>query len=379
MKHTDHTLDSIIEEMIDTVKHSKDEVFEIAEESRKEYARLSNELEILQEEVITVIDEGDLLDKKTKLARRRLYEVNKHFYKHSEEVIKQAYDQTSDLQTKLEITRDKEKNLRARRDDIELRLKAIEQMLARAEGLVGKISIVLNYLDVDLKEVSDLIHDAYEKQEFGLKIIEAQEEERRRLSREMHDGPAQMLANIMLRSEIVDRTYKKGDIDSAVAEMRNVRSMIRDSLHEVRRIIYDLRPMALDDLGLIPTIKKYIDTLDSQHQNIHFRYQATNERLHSNYEVALFRLIQESIQNAIKHAEASKITVELNIENDKVMAVITDNGKGFNQSEKKEKSFGIIGMHERVDILGGEIKITSEEGAGTEVSIIIPIEKKENA
>ncbi|MGN8647391.1 sensor histidine kinase [Gracilibacillus sp. HCP3S3_G5_1] len=375
MKNTDRTLDYIIDEMIDTVKHSKDEVFEIAEESRKEYETLSNELAVLKEEVTMIIAEGDLLEKKARTARRKLSEVSKNFRKYSEEDIRQVYDQAHQLQTDLLVTRDKEKVLRERRDEIELRLIAIEQMVERAEGLVGKISIVLNYLSEDFKEVSDLIHDAHLKQEFGLKIIEAQEEERRRLSREMHDGPAQMLANIMLRSEIVDRTFKKGNVESAVMEMRNVRAMIRESLYEVRRIIYDLRPMALDDLGLIPTIKKYISTLEDQHPNIRFKYHSSNERLHSHYEVALFRLIQEAIQNAIKHAEAEQIIVQLEITKKEAIATITDNGKGFEQSEKKEKSFGIIGMHERVEILGGDIKINSKIGTGTKISIVIPIEK----
>ncbi|WP_163578987.1 sensor histidine kinase [Gracilibacillus saliphilus] len=378
MKHTDRTLDYIIDEMIDTVKNSKDEIFEIAEDSRKEYQTLEQELAVLKEDVALVIDEGDALEKKVKLARKKLAEVSKNFKKYSEEKIREVYDQAHQLQTDLVVTRDKEKMLRDRRDEIELRLKSIEQMVERAEGLVGKVSIVLNYLNEDFQEVSDLISDAYEKQEFGLKIIEAQEEERRRLSREMHDGPAQMLANIMLRSEIVDRTFKKGDVDGAVREMRDVRVMIRDSLYEVRRIIYDLRPMALDDLGLIPTIKKYIRTLEDQHPNIRFQYQSSDERLHSHYEVALFRLIQESIQNAIKHAEAKLILVELDISCDRVVATITDNGKGFEQSEKKDKSFGIIGMHERVDILGGDLDITSKQGAGTRVNITIPLEHDNN-
>ncbi|WP_058306677.1 sensor histidine kinase [Gracilibacillus massiliensis] len=376
MGNNDRTLNYIIEEMIDTVKNSKDEVFEIAEDSRKEHENLNKELSILKEDVALVIDEGDQLDKKTKLARKKLSTLSKNFHQYSEQEIRKAYDHAHQLQTELVVKRDKEKVLRERRNEIELRLKAIEQMVARAEGLVGKISIVLNYLSEDFKQVSDLIDDAKEKQQFGLKIIEAQEEERRRLSREMHDGPAQMLANIMLRSEIIDRTYKKGDIDNAVQEMRGVRKLVRDSLHEVRRIIYDLRPMALDDLGLVPTIKKYISTLEDQHSNIHFTYKSSDERLDSQYEVALFRLIQESIQNAIKHAEASEIKVNLDITCDRIIVGITDNGKGFEQSQKKEKSFGIIGMQERIEMLGGDIRINSKVGEGTQVFFKIPLNQE---
>src|SRR5699024_6679201 len=96
--------------------------------------------------------------------------------------------------------------------------------------------------------------------EFGLKIIEAQEVERLKLSREIHDGPAQMLANILLRSELVNRTFRSGDVDGAIAEIKSDRKMIRSSPYEVRRIIYDLRPIAPHPLGLSPTIKKHVAT-----------------------------------------------------------------------------------------------------------------------
>lgn len=377
MVNNDRKLDYIIDQMVNTVENSKDEVFGIAEDSRRQYESLSKELAILREAIKETIKKNEELDKQSAESRKRLAEVSRSFSLYSEETIKEAYDTAHKYQAALHVNRDKEKILRKRRDEIEIRLRSIEQMVERADGLAGKISVMLNYLNDDFKHVSDIIQDAQAKQQFGLKIIEAQEEERRRLSREIHDGPAQMLANIMLRSEIVDRIYRKGDLESAVAEMRNVRFLIKESLQEVRRIIYDLRPMALDDLGLIPTIKKYISTLTDQHkdQKILFSHTGSSERLPSQYEVALFRLIQESIQNAIKHAEATEIKVRLEIALHKVIALIADNGKGFDQQQKNENSFGLIGMHERVEMLEGEIRIKSQLGKGTNVMIKIPIKK----
>ncbi|MFC4403521.1 sensor histidine kinase [Gracilibacillus xinjiangensis] len=373
MDNWDRDLDYIIQEMIDTVKNSKDEVFNISEESRKEHERINKELEELKQKVSLTIEEGDQLEKKAKAARKKLSVVSKNFSVYSEETIREAYDNAHKVQSDFVVKRDQEKALRERRDELELRLKSLEKMVERAEGLMGKVSIVLNYLSEDFRHISDLLQDAQEKQAFGLRIIEAQEEERRKLSREMHDGPAQMLANILLRSEIVERTYRKGDTDCAMKEMKSVRSLIRSSLQEVRRIIYDLRPMALDDLGLIPTIKKYIDTLEEQHSNIHFQYRSMDDRLPSQYEVALFRLIQESIQNAIKHAKAERIDVKLEITDKKVLALVNDDGVGFDRENKKDNSFGIIGMHERIDMLGGDLRIKSDIGKGTKVFIIIPI------
>lgn len=373
MVNRDRQLDYIIDEMIDTVKKSKDEVFLISEDTRKEQEKLHKELMKLREDVHVVIEESENLEKRAAEARKHLSKVSKNFDKFSEEEIRQAYDQAHKIQTELTLKRDKEKLLRERRDEIELRLRSLDQLVERADGLAGKISVVLNYLNEDFRHVSDIIQDAQEKQEFGLKIIEAQEEERRRLSREMHDGPAQALANILIRSEIIERIYQKGDMDNALKEMRDIRKLIRDSLYEVRKIIYDLRPMALDDLGLIPTIKKYIATLEPQHNNIRFIYKGSSERLDSKYEVALFRLIQESIQNAIKHAEATEILVKIEILKDRVTAVIVDDGNGFDPKERRDKSFGLMGMHERVEILEGKLKVSSSKEAGTKVIIVIPI------
>ncbi|PWU69639.1 sensor histidine kinase [Gracilibacillus dipsosauri] len=375
MENLEHDLDSIIEEMIETVKNSKDDVFDITEESRKEYEALTKELATLKKQVAKTIEEGNELERKSSLARKKLSEVSRNFATYSEDAIRNAYDVAHQIQSEFIMKRDKEKSLRHRRDEIELRLKTIEGTVARAENVMGKISIILNYLSEDFKHISDILQNAQEKQAFGLKIIEAQEEERRRLSREMHDGPAQMLANILLRSDIVERAYRKGDVENAMSELKSTRVMIRDSLHEVRRIIYDLRPMALDDLGLVPTIKKYIATLEDQHGEIYFTYRAPEERLAGQYEVALFRLIQESIQNALKHAEAPRIDVKLEIMKDQATVLIRDNGKGFDQSLKNEKSFGIIGMKERIEMLSGKLEIKSELGKGTQVLMRIPITK----
>src|SRR5699024_2880801 len=106
-------------------------------------------------------------------------------------------------------------------------------MIKRAEGLASKIVVMLNYLNEDYQDVIHMIEEAKEKQEFGLKIIEAQEEERKKISREIHDGPAQMLANILLRSELVDRAFREESTESALSEIKSIRKMIRSSLYEV--------------------------------------------------------------------------------------------------------------------------------------------------
>ncbi|MBP2241969.1 two-component system sensor histidine kinase DegS [Cytobacillus eiseniae] len=369
------SLDFILEKMIDTVGISKDEIFRIGEQCRTDHMTLSDQLKEMKEQVTKTIAEGDRLEVQTRFARKRLSEVSMHFKDYTEVEVREAYEKAHQLQMDYSMNQQLEKQLRDRRDDIERRLVGLQETIERAEHLISQITVVMNYLTSDLKQVGEMLEDAKMKQEFGLKIIAAQEEERKRLSREIHDGPAQMMANVMMRSDLIERVYREKGSKDAFTEIRDLKKMVRNALYEVRRIIYDLRPMALDDLGLVPTLKKYLQTTEEYHKKIKipFLNMKAEKRLPANYEVALFRLVQESVQNAIKHANATEIQVKLEIDRTKVTVVIKDDGKGFNPSEKNKDSFGLIGMKERVELLEGELSIDSKIGKGTIVLIQVPI------
>jgi two-component system sensor histidine kinase DegS len=368
------SLDQIVQKMIETVDHSKDEIFHIGEQSRKEHDRLLEELRETKENVHRLIDQADQLEAKVRLSRKRLSEVSKNFSNYSEAEIRNAYEKAHTLQMELAMIREKERQLRLRRDELERRIAGVKETIERADHLIGQITVVLNYLNGDLRQVSELIEGANQKQEFGLRIIEAQEEERKRLSREIHDGPAQMLANVIMRSDLIERIYRDRGAKEAIKEVRDLKQMVRSALYEVRRIIYDLRPMALDDLGLIPTLRKYLQTIEEYHRTkITFKNIGECQRLPNRLEVAIFRLVQEAVQNALKHAEATEIQVKIEVNRQNLLVVVKDNGKGFDPNEKKEKAFGLIGMKERMDLLEGQMTIYSRKGIGTIVSMQIPL------
>jgi two-component system, NarL family, sensor histidine kinase DegS len=368
-------LDKIVEKMIDTVQHSKDEIFRIGEQSRQEHERLLQEL--LEVKMLTkqTIEEADKLEIQTRLSRQRLAEVSKDFSLYSEEEIREAYEKAHELHMELAMVREREKQLRLRRDELERRLVGLKETIERAEHLVGQITVVLDYLNSDFRQVGEFIEGAKQKQEFGLKIIEAQEEERKRLSREIHDGPAQTLAHAILRSDFIEKVLKDRGIEAAIAEIRDFKKMVRSALYEVRRIIYDLRPMALDDLGLIPTLRKYLQTIEDYNREITVSFVHIGEevRLPARMEVAVFRLVQESVQNALKHAEATEIQVRTEMNNNQLLVMVKDNGKGFDTTVKKENAFGLIGMKERVELLQGTLTIRSKIGFGTTIFIRIPL------
>lgn len=369
-------LDAILEKMIVTVEESKHEIFEIGEKCRQDYETLVKELDEIKAAVSVVIQQTDELETKSRFARLRLAEVSRHFRDFSEQQVQEAYEKAHMIQTQLSMNRQREIHLRERRNELERRLHSLKDTIERANHLISQTTVVLNYLTSDLRNISEAIEDAKHKQEFGLRVIEAQEEERKRISREIHDGPAQMLANMLIRSDLVEKIYHERGVEEALEEIRNLKELVRGSLKEVRRIIYDLRPMALDDLGLIPTLRKYLSTVENYNQNTTITYTHLGEerRLPTNYEIAVFRLVQESVQNALKHSKATEIQVKTELRKNSFIAIVKDNGVGFDVNSIREGAFGIVGMRERVGLLNGEISIHSKIRAGTLVIIQIPLQ-----
>ncbi|MCL6573896.1 MAG: sensor histidine kinase [Bacillus sp. (in: Bacteria)] len=369
------SIDEIREEMIETVTFSKSDIFQIGEQSRLDYENIINELKNCKQMMTKLMNEGELLEQQVIQARNTLSEVSLNFKNYGEADVRDAYEKAHQLQMELSINWQYKKQLLDKRDDLEKRLIGLNETIDRAEQLISQISVVMNYLTSDLKQVGEVLENAKAKQDFGLKIIEAQEEERKRLSREIHDGPAQLLANVILRSDLIERVYHEIGVNEAFSEVQSFKEMVRSALYEVRRIIYDLRPMALDDLGLVTTLKKYLQTIEEYNNNskIEFVNMGLERRLPTKYEVALFRMIQESVQNALKHADADEIKVRLEITNVAITVLVKDNGVGFDPGHKKAESFGMIGMRERVDLLNGEITFDSKKGKGTAVLIRIPL------
>lgn len=367
-------LDQIIEQMLQTVEKSKEEIFEISETSRKELHTLQEELKEIQEHISETIERSDQLEVEARVARNQLAEVSKRFRQFSDEEVQKVYEKANESQVNLAVVRQEEKRLRDRRDNIERRLIQLDETIERAETLVSQVGIVYNFLAGDLQDVGEFVENAREKHEFGLQIIEAQEDERKRVAREIHDGPAQTLAHVLLRSELVEKISREKSAEEAIQEFRELRVLIRSSLGEVRRIIYDLRPMAIDDLGLVPTLQKYLRHLeDNTGMVTEFTTKGKEARVASNLEIGLFRIVQEAAQNAYKHAKPDLLRVQLEQRPTSITILIKDDGKGFDVNKERDKSFGLLGMRERVNALGGELTIDSVVGQGTRVKVFVPV------
>ncbi|MFD2615545.1 sensor histidine kinase [Paenibacillus gansuensis] len=374
-----NAIDKVIKNAIEVMESSKYQIFEICDAARQEFGNLEKELVEILEQTTQTILKVDQLEVDYRKARVRLTEVSRDFQRFTENDIKVAYELATKMQLELTIQREKEAQLKNRRDELKLRIRNLERSIERAEVLGSQMNVVLEYLSGDLNQVTRILESAKNRQLLGLKIILAQEEERKRIAREIHDGPAQSMANIVLRTEIAERMIGKQEFDMVRVELGDLKSQVRTGLEEIRKIIFNLRPMALDDLGLIPTLRKYVQDYEEK-TKIRTRFEMIGKeaRLPSAMEVAIYRLVQEAFTNALKHANASFISLEITFQLHMVKISIQDNGVGF-KAEKLElptaagTHYGLIGMRERVELLEGRMEIFSEPGSGTKITMLIPI------
>ncbi len=205
-------------------------------------------------------------------------------------------------------------------------------------------------------------------------LVNAQESERQRLSRQMHDGPAQALSNFILQTEIAMRLL---DIDPVQArnELNNLKTAAMSTFQKVRNFIFELRPMMLDDLGLVPTIRRYADTFKEQ-AGVEVNLMVTgNERRFESYvEVMVFRSMQELLSNAVHQNQATLVKIQVDMGDTLIKMSLDDNGQGFDiDSLEKDSNLGLKLIRDRVMMLGGLFDIDTAPGKGARVTLTIPL------
>jgi len=375
------SLNDIVHNIIGVVEESREEIVRITESSREQYAEIQQELQELKLKVEHYIKEADRLERLVRDAKARLVLVSKQFSSYSEEDIRKAYETANQLQLELFINQRDESGCRKRRDELERRLVHLDETIERADVLIGRVSVILNFLTDDMQAMNEKYEKAMMKQQMGLKVFQSAENERRRLSRDMHDGPAQTLAHVLIRADLIEKIHQHNGAEAAFEEIHRLRSLIRDGLADIRRIIYDLRPMTLDDLGFVPTLERYLRHIEEiSGIPVHFTYRGGGERINSTYEVAVFRIVQEAAQNAVKHSKATEIRIIIEQYLHSIRIHVKDNGVGFDYDEATktcDESFGLVGMRERIELIGGELDVGTSVGEGTVIKVKIPIEESD--
>lgn len=208
------------------------------------------------------------------------------------------------------------------------------------------------------------------------RLLTVQEEERKRISRELHDVIGQALAGINLRLATLNSqtTANSRDLHQKIAITQRI---VEKSVAIVHRFARDLRPAVLDDLGLIPALSSYIKTFTAgTGLRVDFRACAGVERQDASVRTVLYRVVQEALSNVARHARASRATVRIMNRKGSLHMRISDNGAGFKESgnrrAKTSHRLGLLGMRERVEMVGGTFQVETSPGAGTTISVDLP-------
>lgn len=376
-----NNINSIIKKTIGAINSSRDQIFGIVDNLRSENERLTKELAKIKEEISKVIDEVDALKKEDKRARQNLATVSGNFKKYTEQDIKNAYEKAADIRVKFITKEHDEKVLKDKRMALELALKKSLGNIEVAEKIINQISITIGYLEGDMLSAlkgSDKNSEMF----IGIKILEAQENERKRIARDIHDGPAQHMANVVMKVDICKKVIQK-DLEEGLKDLEDLKESVKVALKDVRSIIFDLRPMSLDDLGLNQTIQETVKTIIQESNiDIQLKLKPVKEEIEPIIQVAVYRIIQEVFNNIKKHSKARHAEVKLDYGTKYLILIISDDGIGFNVEETlnrvktKGTSYGLIGILDRVNQLQGEIEIKSSQEKGSIYNVKLPISRE---
>jgi len=203
------------------------------------------------------------------------------------------------------------------------------------------------------------------------RAVQAQEAERRRLARELHDETGQALMSILLGLSAVERAESAEAARAAAGELRE---LVVETLQAVRRLAVELRPSALDDFGLEPALRRLGQTVrEGGELDVQVEAMLGEERLPADVETALYRIVQEALTNAVKHAGAEHVSIVLTRKQRSVMVMIEDDGCGFDPAVISRDGLGLLGMRERVQLLDGELEIETSPGMGTTLVLELPL------
>src|SRR3990170_1391038 len=333
------------------------------EVSRTELTQVRNQTKEIALLVEQSQGEVDKLVQRNASITAQLHQIQSNFDTVPREDIRTAYEAAQDTQQRLFTMRGQVEKLQSDLGNLkrysDYLAKTVQLLEGGAEVAPGVVAAGGQGGEIDLVQ----------------KLIEAQEEERRKISRQIHDGPAQSLSNFILQTEIALRLFDS-DQEKAREELSSLKAAAATTFSAVRDYIFDLRPMMLDDLGLVPTIRRYTEAFkDKTGLNLTLMVTSPERRLESHLEVLMFRAVQELLGNVREYAQATQVKVTIDMDESQVRATVEDNGRGFNPETlqlKDGEGRGLLTLRDRVMQAGGSIEFDSDGGKGSRIVVLVP-------
>lgn len=336
---------------------------EFLQETEKEYEQTRRDLKEIEILIKQSAAEVERLVQRNTQAQNYIRQFQTNFETIPREDIKEAYENLINVQQRLFTMRGQLEKLQSDQRNLEKISRFQQQLLQLTDSVV---------LPTPQKRRPE------SDQSTVIRVIQTEEAARQSLVRKMHDGPASSLSNFILQAEICQRFFDI-DVDRARTELNALKSAAASTFGHVKDFIFDLRPMMLDDLGVIPTLRRYVESFQEKVGiPVPITVTGVERRMESHIEVTVFRGVQELLNNAFVHAQATQIQVSVDLAPEAVSVVVEDNGRGFNVEEalSNRRTIGLATLRERIEMLGGELKLQSSMGKGTRAEFHIPVESE---
>lgn len=350
--------------MADLKSSGESPLIQFLEEVYKEHAQTQRDLKEIDILIKQSAAEVERLAQRSAQATNRIRQMQTNFETLPRDYIKEGFEELNNVQQRLFTMRGQLEKLQSDQRNLE----RLSELQARLTELTAGMGPLPQQKRVDDKDQSTVI-----------RVIQTEEAAKQSLVRRMHDGPASSLSNFILQAEICQRFFDVNP-DRARTELNALKSAAAATFNYIKDFIFDLRPMMLDDLGVVPTLRRYVESFQEKN-NIPMPITITGveRRLESHIEVTIFRGVQSLLTNAVQHAQATQIQVALDLAQDHVLAIVEDNGSGFNVEDvlSNERTIGLPTLRERIKMLGGELNIQSNLGHGTRAEFRIPVAETE--
>jgi two-component system, NarL family, sensor histidine kinase DegS len=338
---------------------------ELVESARTEYEQIQKELKEIAILIRQSAGEVEKLSQRSAQLTSKMRQMEANLDTYPRQDIRDVYSATQETQMRLFMMRGQVEQLQGKQENLSRYGSLLRRVMEASAGDPAAPSAASG--GAGGQNISLLA-----------RVIESQERERQRLARQMHDGPAQSLTNLILQAEICERLFG-ADMDRARVELIALKNSVNETFQKVREFIFDLRPMMLDDLGLAPTLRRYLHDFGEKHNlTINLHLVGEERRQPAHVEVTIFRVIQSLLNNIQEHANASNVQVSLELQPGSVITRVEDDGSGFNVQEaldqaSQKRHVGLTAIREQVEMLGGRVQIESEIGQGSRASIVIPV------
>ena len=351
----------------DAKADAKEELMDLVATELKRVKDKLNEIRVQIDQTQLVVDREQL--RNTDIATE-LRTIQDNIETVPRQDIKFKYDEALDARFRLTTMRGQLEKFQATRDSLEAEQQILSRMVIMVQG-ADAITAGEEAAAGAAKGASNIV-----------RVIQAQEEERQRLARQMHDGPAQSLTNFILQAEICQRLFDRNPARAA-EELDSLKTAAGVTFQKVREFIFDLRPMMLDDLGVVPTIRRYVDSFREKNDiEVRLDIMGEERRLETHREVMLFRGIQELLVHARDYASASQLSIKIDMSGPRIKATVEDDGRGFDadsafsageDSHTDARTQGLTTLKEKFELIRGTVVVSSSENEGTTVRLELPV------